>query len=345
MAHARATVLVGFGSVAAGMAADRKMAEHVRYRAHAQVLLDHPRYDWQAVVDPDAKARDAARRGWNVPLVAPDLGSLPPGFAFEAAVVATPPAARLAVLEQLPEGAVVLVEKPLGTTLAEARAVAEACARRKLVANVNLFRRADAANLRLRGGEFARLVGTVQFAIIVYGRGLRTNALHMIDLLRMLAGEVAAARAAGPVRPPADPALAWDAECSAVLELENGAPVFLAPIDFRKYREVLLDFWGTEGRLEIFRSGLALRHSRRRPHRAMENTMEIAMDAPEPLESGGSTALYDLYSNLAEAADGTAAPACPPSEALRSEAVVDALLRSAAEAGRRVELAELGGRL
>ena len=212
-----------------------------------------------------------------------------------------------------------------------------------MVANVNLFRRADAANQRLRGGDFAELVGAVQFASVVYGRGLRTNALHMIDLVRMLAGDIAAARAATPLRAPADPALAWDSECAAVLELGGGAPVFLAPIDFARYRDVLIDFWGTEGRLEIFQSGLSLRHSPRKPHRALEDTMEIAVDEPRNLESGCATALYDLYSNLADAADGLRCPSVLQKRLCA--AVVDAIVLSAAEGGRRVELAEFSALL
>lgn len=51
--------------------------------------------------------------------------------------VAVPASAIPTVLEQLPDGAAVLIQKPLGENLAQAKAIVELCRRKRLVASVN----------------------------------------------------------------------------------------------------------------------------------------------------------------------------------------------------------------
>ena len=51
--------------------------------------------------------------------------------------VAVPASAIPSVLDQIPDGAAVLIQKPLGENLAQAKAIVEQCRRKKLVAAVN----------------------------------------------------------------------------------------------------------------------------------------------------------------------------------------------------------------
>lgn len=51
--------------------------------------------------------------------------------------LATPPAAHLSVLRQLPEGAAALIQKPMGSDLAEATRILQLCRERRLQAAVN----------------------------------------------------------------------------------------------------------------------------------------------------------------------------------------------------------------
>lgn len=59
------TVLFGFGSVARGLADQPGRDKWYRYATHAQVLRDHPSFDWQAVVDVSDDALAAARDQWG----------------------------------------------------------------------------------------------------------------------------------------------------------------------------------------------------------------------------------------------------------------------------------------
>src|SRR5690606_11475112 len=121
---------------------DTRMAQYFPDASHAQVLARHEAFDFAAVVDHSEEARGRAQRDWRVPVVAADLQSLPERGRFTAAVIATPPVERLAVLEALPNLRAVLVEMPLGTTLKEARDFVDVCAARKIAVQVNYWRRA-----------------------------------------------------------------------------------------------------------------------------------------------------------------------------------------------------------
>jgi len=84
-----------------------------------------------------ARAEALADR-FQIPLVARTLDELiaraPPGAIFDMALMSEQFAE---VLERLPEGAPVLIQKPMGSSLAEARRILEVCHRRRLVAAVN----------------------------------------------------------------------------------------------------------------------------------------------------------------------------------------------------------------
>ncbi|MCG8509229.1 MAG: Gfo/Idh/MocA family oxidoreductase, partial [Rhodospirillales bacterium] len=94
------------------------MARHIKYQAHAQVLRDHPDFDWQAVIDPDPQARRAARDDWGIPIAVARPQDLPPSFEPEVAILAVPPAPRSELVRDLPTVKALVVEKPLGDTFA-----------------------------------------------------------------------------------------------------------------------------------------------------------------------------------------------------------------------------------
>ncbi len=338
MAAAR-TVLVGFGMIGAGFAADRKMARHFAYASHAQVLRDHPAFDWQAVVDPSPNAR-AAAEAWDIPVVVPHVEDLPTGLRPDVAVIATKPAARHQALASLNGIKLAVLEKPLGPDAEAATKLLETCADRQIGVQVNLFRRAEAASRALASGDLKARVGTPQAIFGVYGNGLRNNAVHMIDLIRMLDSEVITVRALGPARELANSPVEGDVALAFTLTLSSGVHAMLQPLDFENYREIGLDIWGTEGRLEILQEGLLMRASPVGSHRALDAGNEVACDAAAQIEGDYSNALYALYDNAAAWLAGEAELVSPGANALANERIVDALLASASQGGAEIRLSQ-----
>jgi predicted dehydrogenase len=319
-------VLVGAGRVGMGPA-----VEGYEYATHGQVLADHPAFDWRAVVDPLLDEAPA------VPIVARGVGDLPPSFTADVAVIATPPGARREVLAALPDVKAVLVEKPLGTSHDDALAFADECRARGLVVQVNLWRRADAVSRALAAGELRAAAGRPQAVFGVYGNGLANNGVHMVDFLRMLFGEIRSVRALADARAVPGGPLAGDDSVAFSATLPDGLTATVAPLDFARYREIALDVWGEEGRVQIVQEGLAVLAHPLREHRALPDEREVASDEVRTLEPTAGRALYEMYSNLADALLNGAEPWSGLDSALRAEAVVDAVRRSAAAGGAAIE--------
>jgi predicted dehydrogenase len=256
---------------------------------------------------------------------AANVGALNCREEIEVAVLASPPEARMAALDAFPNLRAVLMEKPLAPSLSEARAVVEACRARGIMLAVNLMRRADPAMGRLAGGELQERVGQPQVAFAVYGNGLENNGVHLIDLVRMLIGEVGSAQA-----------VAADDGESFVLRCAGGVTVMAQSIDFTNYRELGLDIWGTCGRLSIVLEGLTLVDTQVGPHRYAQGERELIHDAATVGLSGLGSALYGMYDNLAAALENGAPLFCSGDDALCSAAVIDAIRRSAAGGGEAV---------
>ena len=329
------TCIVGFGRIAAGYAKDPVMARHYRYTTHSQVLQNHPRFQWTSVIDPLPEACAAARELDGAIETAAKAAALKKGRDAEVVVLANPPGpGRISALDAFPHLRAVLVEKPLGRTLPEAREFLAACARRNIVVQVALWRRADPTFRALAGGELAGRIGTLQTGHALYGNGLRNNGVHMVDFIRMMCGEIAHVEATGPGAMPAGLPITGDLQVDAALTLVTGRTVFLSALDFGAYREVGLDLWGDAGRLSILQEGLLISHFPRAANRAMTGEREIASDAPQTLSSTVGEAFWHLYDDLAKAVDTGTRPCSPGASALISEGVIEAIVESA-RTGRR----------
>lgn len=119
--------------------------------------------------------------------------------------VAVPAEEVLGIVEQLPIGAAVLIQKPLGRDLNEARRIAAACAARQLVAAVNFQLRFSPSMLALRDALQRSLLGTVRdvelrvnvltpwhlwdFLKGIPRHEIVYHSIHYLDLLRSLLGE------------------------------------------------------------------------------------------------------------------------------------------------------------
>lgn len=323
------TLLVGLGRMGQGYAADPKMAKYFEYATHAQVLAHHPAFNWQAMVDIDAAAVTAANESWSVPHSGrsiAELGAL--ARDIELAVLATNPGLRLAMIDKLPNLKAVLVEKPLGGTLAEAERFLAECDRRNIMVQVNLWRRADQLYRSLAEGKLAELIGPVQAASCVYGNGVLNNGTHMIDFARMLFGEVEGIRLLGPAAGFVEGPLSGDRNIAFQLEFRSGLSIQFIPLRFSDFRENGLIIWGSTGRLDILNEGLVVNSYGREPNRAMQGEWEVASDRPRPLEPMVGIALYDMFDNLALAlaADDPSTLVSPGRSAFVTSQLVDELL-------------------
>jgi predicted dehydrogenase len=332
--HRYTVAVVGFGRMSSGYAHDAAMKRWFRYASHAEVLREHPRFAWLGVADPDARAQSRARETYGIVDVARDARDLRTAARVEVAVLATPPVDRLHLLDAFPNLRAVIVEKPLATTLAEAAAFVRACRERRILVQVNVPRRADRTIRALAAGGLTERIGAVQAANVVYGNGLYNHGPHMVDLVRLLAGEIASVRTdPDPRTHRHDGPIPGDCNMPFVARTDDAIPVAFTPVHFGFYREAEIDLWGERGRLAYRHGGLAVLQYARVPGKAPGGTFEIEELPSERCAPTLGDALYQIYDNLADALDGTEPLVSPGDEALRAAAVIDAVYRSAGAGG------------
>lgn len=156
----------------------------------------------EGLYDVDSSRATEMSRKWEVP--AP--GEVPVG-APEARVydLAVPPECVLETLEKLPDGAGVLMQKPMGRELDEATAILECCRRKGLVAAVNFQLRFSPMMLALQEARERGLLGEiVELEVLVHCHmpwelwpflrkldrmELALHSIHYLDALRALRGE------------------------------------------------------------------------------------------------------------------------------------------------------------
>ncbi len=228
-------------------------------------------------IDGDRGRNLAAK--WGVPA----LPSLDDGLAVANAVfdLATPPEAHLSVLERLPPGAVVLVQKPMGSDLAGATAILRLAHERNLVAAVNFQLRFSPMMLALADavdrGLLGRLVDVEAHINLVtpwhlfpFLKGLprveiAVHSIHYLDLIRSFLGNPEAVMARTLGHPGSDLA---QTRTSAILDYGGDVRATLSinhNHDFgRRFQDASLRFEGDRG-AAIIKLGVLLDYPRGEP--------------------------------------------------------------------------------
>lgn len=153
--------------------------------------------------DPDLEKARKLADAWGT--VA--FGSIEEAAAVEGAIfdLATPPAAHAKVLEALPDGAAVLIQKPMGRDLAAATEILQLCRARKFVAAVNFQLRFAPMMLALKDAIAKGWLGEVvdfdawlalstpwslwEFVAREPRVEIALHSIHYLDLIRQVLGD------------------------------------------------------------------------------------------------------------------------------------------------------------
>ncbi|WP_237324189.1 Gfo/Idh/MocA family protein [Vibrio penaeicida] len=157
----------------------------------------------QGIFDIDTSRAEKVASDWGIETV---YKSLEEATQFTDVVydLPLPPVAAPQVLEMLPDGAPVLIQKPLGLDLEQAKVIREICERKKLIAAVNFQLRFSAMMLALRdvvqSGKLGELTDIevhlnihtpwemFPFLLKMERIELLVHSIHYIDLIRSIAG-------------------------------------------------------------------------------------------------------------------------------------------------------------
>jgi len=294
-------------------------------------------------------AEVAQRGGASLPVFASlDEAAAAPGAVFDLAV---PPGEIAAILERLPLGAAVLMQKPMGRDLADARRILAVCRARRLTAAVNFQLRfapnmlalADAVrqgllgeitdvevrlNLHTPWSYWAFLRGVPRLEVLVHS-------VHYLDLVRALVGEPRGVYARG-VRHPALPDYP-DVRTSIILDHGDHLRVSLTMNHTHgfgtRHAVSQLKVEGTRG-AALAKMGVNLNYPYGEP-----DALELALDDADwtevPLRGSWFLEAFEgPMANLQRFVAGEdAALVSPVEDAFRTMAVVEACYQSSASGG------------
>jgi predicted dehydrogenase len=265
--------------------------------------------------------------------------------------LAVPARATAKVLRALPDEAVVLIQKPLGETLTEARAIASICREKRLTAAVNFQLRFSPNMLALRDALGRGLVGDVVDAEVRVNtytpwqlwpflqrlprHEVLYHSIHYLDLIRSLLGEPSSVYC----RVARHPSLADYGDVRSATILDYGAErrVCLSVFHTHAYgeRHAMSQFKleGTRGAL-VATMGVNLDYPRGRP-----DTLELCQGKGDwqPLPLAGSwfpDAFAGTMSNLQRYVAGEDQTLFTRvDDAIRTMALVEACYESSASSG------------
>ena len=326
------TVLIGLGLIASQYNKDDVILKNLKYSTHAQVLSSNKNYNWISAVDYSHDACKYTKNTWGVE-TANSLKELQHRERYEVAVLATPPESRLDIFNYLPSLRAVVVEKPLGVSYEHSSKFIEECEKRGIQVQVNLTRRSDSVMKNFSNGDLVKKIGNIQFVFGTYGRGLRNYGTHLIDLIRMIIGEIedvkslskSSIKERGPIK--------GDDNLSFLINTKEKIQVIMQPLDFNHYREGSLDIWGEKGKIEIVHEGLNFTYNQISQCRSLTTALEISFDERKIYPTGYGDALYDLYENLSDALSLRAKLDSPGISALKTEKIIENIFLSDAKDG------------
>lgn len=231
------------------------------------------------VFDLDADRAKAVAGSWNTRAFASlDEAIATPGAVYD---LALPPGAHLDVLPRLPDGAAVLLQKPMGRDLAEATAILELCRAKSLKAAVNFQLRFSPMMLAvadaLERGWLGRLIDVevhlnlvTPWHLFPFLRGMprveiAVHSIHYLDTLRALLGNPTGVHARSLGHPSTELA---QTRTSALFDFAPDQRVTFSinhNHDFgRRFQDASFRFEGTEGAAMV-KLGLLLNYPQGEP--------------------------------------------------------------------------------
>jgi predicted dehydrogenase len=261
-AHRRLRVgIVGLGYIGSG--AD----EHVKSPpglTHASAYQANSSAELVAGADPDPGRRETFARARGAATYA-DYAEMLDRETLDVVSICTPSDLRLPVIRAALANGIraIFCEKPLGSTLDEAKLIEQETSAAGVPLVLGYLRRWDPAVRQVKAMLERAELGTIQHGVGRYTKGIVHNGSHLIDLVAYLGACVESVQA---FTEPRDDRIGEDRtlDLRLVASTRNGSyPLYFTAADYRHYSVFELDLVGSLGRACMTDGGRIWRISRR----------------------------------------------------------------------------------
>ena len=253
-------LIVGCGNIAGGF--DRERSPDCLPLTHMGAYVRDGRFDVVACVEPDDKRCEKFMEAWQIPAGFRSIDELlHSDHKIDVVSICSTTSSHAHDLEialRL-KPKLIFCEKPVTTSLADARRLVAECRDAKIPLGVNYTRRWDPDVVKLRLEILSGKWGELRSVIGLYNKGILNNGSHMIDLLHFLIGAMDTIKVGRPIfdYSPTDPTVPiW-------LEGYQGqVPVYLACAHSEDYSIFELQLVFSMGVLTMEDGGMGWRFRR-----------------------------------------------------------------------------------
>ena len=325
--------VVGCGAIGAGGSGPAHA--DVGVYTHAAAYVACPDTDLVAVADVDSERAREAALCWNAGQAYGAAEDLLATARPELVSLCTPDETHAGLLETIlcaPGVRGVLAEKPLAGDAARATAITTLARDQRVVLAVNYGRRYAPAVADIARAVAAGELGELQHVHGTYGKGLRHNGTHWLDLLRMLVGEPVAARGWDRLNEGGD-----DPSLDAELLLPGGAGARLAALHARAFTAFELELTGTAGRVRFANSGHRIERWTVGPDERYPGYRGLV--AAETKDRALRDITQHAVADLVRCVRYGGSPACSGHDGIRALVLAEAIGTSEANDGRTVTVA------
>lgn len=178
--------IIGCGLI--GTEWDRTTPANAPALTHARAYSQHRRAKLMAICDRDEERARSAAEYWRVAHTYSDPKQLFAEQKIDVAVISASSSSRWDVIEPALEACVkvLVIEKPLATSLKESRRLVAAIDAAGAFSVVNYSRNWDPSMRDLKVRIAAGDMGKVQRVVAIYGKGIGNNGSHLIDITGFL---------------------------------------------------------------------------------------------------------------------------------------------------------------
>lgn len=253
MPDAMGVAVVGLGKIGQYLDADLDSSSYCL--SHSSAVAQHSSFLLSCGVDPNPQCRDDFAKRFS----SPSFGSLAEAASksrFEGIILCGPTSVNGSLLKQAVElkPRWILMEKPMGESLHEAKSILRMCQDAKVNLAVNFVRRSEPGAMRVREMIQTGRIGRAQKIIVTYSKGLFNNASHFVDLLRYWFGEGSHHQVVGSV----EQSHQGDPEPDFMIHF-GGVPAHFISAKEDNYSVRDLEIIGTRGSIQYLRGGLKIR--------------------------------------------------------------------------------------
>ncbi len=317
------SAIIGCGNIASLF--DKNPKEVLAY-SHAGAYSLCPKTELIAACDVDPNhLRDFAAR-WKVKRTYIDYKEMFKYEDIDILSVCTPPKTHCAIVKDAAKTRIkaIYCEKPIASSVVEAKAMIKSCRDKKVLLMVNHQRRFSPFWREIKIKIDKGFLGGIQQVNCYYTRGIYNTGVHILDLFVFLFGRPVWTMASMSTNK--SPVL-YDPNIEGMIRFSNGLAVSMKPCDDAHYLILEIDILGSKGRLRI---GRQVEYLQAAPSQNLLGKNELTSPKEISLKSkyGPIPLTYGLE-HIIRCLQGREKPLSSGEQALISLEIIEAMMSSA----------------